>query len=226
MLAFTRSGAAGGKRHGQRQCRFGHLETQPSALSDKSGLFSDWKWGPPGDSFCRIEQTEGELAFHCLAMGQGTAAITGNHIHLAWGSMMARLVIDADFQSDSSFAGHAAAKLAGISIEDPGPSTSAKINPAPGAADKGGKLLQTIVSDGLVHVPHDPKVKDSPALQEPNKLGSAQAFIYLGQQPRSGPPGTDLPDFFAVYAVEFDNGERICGLHQRDDGMLDAFQCA
>jgi hypothetical protein len=26
--------------------------------------------------------------------------------------------------------------------------------------------------------------------------------------------------------VEFDHGERICGVHQRDDGVMDALQCA
>lgn len=33
------------------------------------------------------------------------------------------------------------------------------------------------------------------------------------------------PDFFSVYLVRFADGELLCGLHQRDDGMLDAFGC-
>lgn len=28
-----------------------------------------------------------------------------------------------------------------------------------------------------------------------------------------------------AYAVEFENGERLCTLHRRPDGVLDQFQC-
>jgi hypothetical protein len=27
------------------------------------------------------------------------------------------------------------------------------------------------------------------------------------------------------FAVEFEHGQRLCGLHQRDDGVLDYFRC-
>ena len=33
------------------------------------------------------------------------------------------------------------------------------------------------------------------------------------------------PDFFSVYLVRFADRELLCGLHQRDDGVLDAFGC-
>jgi len=33
------------------------------------------------------------------------------------------------------------------------------------------------------------------------------------------------PDFFSVYFVRFTEGERLCGLHQRENGVLDAFRC-
>jgi hypothetical protein len=197
--------------------------THPHSLT-KAGVFGEWKWGQPRESFCRIEQAGTEMAFHCLSMGNGTVTISGNHIHLAWGSMMARLVIDGEFQSGSSFAGHSAAKLAGISIEDPAISSGARIATAADVADKGGKsnLLRTVVSD-LTLVPHSPAVKDSAAL--PAALGRAETFVYLGQQ-AFDLPGRKAADALTVYAVEFDNGERICGLHQRDDGMLDEFRCA
>jgi hypothetical protein len=29
----------------------------------------------------------------------------------------------------------------------------------------------------------------------------------------------------SIYAVEFENGERLCTLHRRSDGVLDQFQC-
>jgi hypothetical protein len=197
--------------------------THPHALA-KAGLFGDWKWERRRDSFCRIEQAGSGMAFHCLSMGEGTVTVSGNRIHLAWGSMMARLVIDGEFQSDASFSGHSAAKLAGITIEDPAISSGARIATTAGAADKGGEsnLLRTAVSDFAL-IPHSPAVKDSPALSA--ALGRAQAFIYLGQQPFDL-PGRENVGLLAVYAIEFDNGERICGLHRDDDGMLDAFRCA
>jgi len=46
----------------------------------------------------------------------------------------------------------------------------------------------------------------------------------MGQQPHYRKGVKEL-DATSVYAVEFEGGERICGLHQRGDGTLDAFQC-
>ena len=51
-------------------------------------------------------------------------------------------------------------------------------------------------------------------------LGTVQAIIYLGAAPKWG-----TLNFFSAYDVEFANGERICGLHQSDDGKVDAFMC-
>ncbi len=194
----------------------------------KTGIFADWKWGPPSENFCRIEQVRDELTIHCLNTGSGTVAVDGDHIHFAWGGLMARMVIDGVLRSESNFTGHAAAKLLGISMEDPGFSSGLKVNPAPASEDKGGKadLLRTVVIDGLEKVPHQATIKDSPALRETPSLGNVQAVAYLGQQNKfAGPKQQDILDFFAVYAVEFEGGERICGLHQRGDGTLDAFQC-
>jgi hypothetical protein len=55
--------------------------------------------------------------------------------------------------------------------------------------------------------------------------GRAQAFIYLGQQ-SFDLPGRENAGLMTVYAIEFDNGERICGLHQDADGMPDVIRCA
>ena len=52
-------------------------------------------------------------------------------------------------------------------------------------------------------------------------------MVWLGHQDKDGGPEQQaLKDYFSVYVVEFDHGERICGLHQRSDGVLDAFNCA
>ena len=86
------------------------------------------------------------------------------------------------------------------------------------------QLLRDVVAQGVAGTPHGDKVKDSPALRA--DLGSLQTAVYLGQQDRVGGPGKTDKGFFTVYALEFDKGERICGLHRRDDGVLDAFQCS
>ncbi len=199
--------------------------TRPNYIG-KDGLFGAWKCGPARDTFCRLEQAGDELIHHCLAAGEGSATISGSHIHFAWGSMMARLAIDGEFQSDASFSGHTVVKLAGISAADPALSSGVKINPARQPGDEAGKadLLRVILSDGLARLPHDTRVNDS--LPDRTKLGNVEAIFYLGQQVRSERPGRTPTDFFTVYAIEFGNGERICGLHQRDGGILDAFQCA
>ncbi len=68
------------------------------------------------------------------------------------------------------------------------------------------------------------------------KVGLVQSISYLGQETKwdwPPPPGTkadimnlpNRPDFFSVYLVRFADGELLCGLHQRDDGVLDAIGC-
>jgi len=201
--------------------------TRPNYLG-KTGIFGDWKWGPPKDSFCRIEPVHSELTIRCLNNDAGTVVVDGDHIHFAWGTMMARMVIDGVFRSEADFTGHAEAKLAGISLEDPGLSSGSKVNPAPVSDDKAGEaaLLRTILIDGLEKVPHQATIKDSSAVRETLGLGNVQAVAYLGQQNKfGGPKQQDILDFYSVYAVEFESGERICGLHQRGDGTLDAFHC-
>ena len=61
-------------------------------------------------------------------------------------------------------------------------------------------------------------------------LGAVQVVAYLGSSSREVPSVTrGVPkvesNFLNVYAVEFESGERICGLHSREDGVIDAFRC-
>ena len=55
------------------------------------------------------------------------------------------------------------------------------------------------------------------------KLGIVEAIALLGQTPRqiSRPEG----DLYSVHIVEFAHGERLCGVHQNGDGVLDAIRC-
>jgi hypothetical protein len=198
----------------------------------KDGFFGAIKWGPLGDYYCRIERQQDGLISACLAGGQaGTVTVDGAHIHFAQGTMMARLVLDGTLRSPTHFQGFMEAKLAGISVTDTKFSTGDKLIVTPDAPDKGGKagLLRSILTDGVASVPSDDvaiRKAVSGSGQIP-KLGAIQAIAYLGQQTLLGRPNVseDQVDYFAVYAVEFDSGERICGLHQRADGVLDAFLC-
>jgi hypothetical protein len=191
----------------------------------KKGLFGDWFFGPLTESFCRMERKDNDLVMPCLFFGEPIVSFSGDSIHLAAGSMMARFVIDGAMQPGPSFTGHATVKLVGVSIEDKAISSGARLNLAAPPPDASGlaALMRDVVIQGLAGTPHDDKVKDSPALRA--DLGSLQTAVYLGRQDRVREVGKTDKGFFTVYALEFDKGERICGLHRREDGVLDAFQC-
>jgi len=192
----------------------------------KKGLFGDWAFGPARDFFCHMERKGDDLAMPCLQGGEASVTFRGDKIHLAGGIVLARLVIDGVMQPGNSFTGHAALKLVGISTEDSGISSGARLDLSTPPPDTGGmaQVLRELVAQGIAHTAHDDKVKDSAALSA--DLGSLQTAVYLGQQDRVGGPGRTDKGFYTVYALEFDKGERVCGLHRRDDGVLDAFQCS
>lgn len=196
--------------------------TKPSYVA-KHGLFGAIEFGPPTSGFCRIEQAGG-LAFHCLNSGSGTVTLDGYTIHFAQGVMIARVVLEGALDSANGFTGHQAIKLAGITTEDANLSSGGKLDlskPQTGPADP---LMRALLANGLAQTPHDAKLNDSPALSP--DLGGIQALVWLGHQDKGAAPDQQaIKDYFSVYAVEFDHGERLCGLHQGEDGVLDAFQC-
>lgn len=188
------------------------------------------QFGPMQDHYCRIEPVKKDLTVHCFAGNlakDGTVSLERNKIHLAWGSMMMRVVMDGVLQSGTGFAATFGFKVSGISHTDADASGGTKLTIAAGAPDMGGKsaLLRAILEGGLAAAPHDDAaLKQNRFTPEalPN-LGSVEAIAYLGQGPKFG-SATEL-DFYSIYGVEFAGGERICGLHQRADGVLDAFLC-
>ena len=206
-----------------------------------TGFFSPLKWGPLREIFCRIAPGKENLEMHCPTGWESTAVTAeGSHVHFAWGTMLLRLAIDGELESPSHFRGHFQIKLSGITYENPAFSEAVKMAPDQSAPDKAGKaaLLRRILDGGLTGVPHDEAAmkKNGPVSGAP-ELGAVTAITYLGQNTRwSGPapapdgkPGPDhipdQPDFFSVYLVTAAQGERLCSLHQRDDGVLDAFRC-
>jgi hypothetical protein len=184
---------------------------RPTYIAKRS-LFGDIEFGPPAPGFCRVEQGQEDLAFHCLGHGDGRVSLQGRNIHFAWGSMLARVTMDGILQSDDSFSARLVFKLAGITAADSALSSGAKLDlfgSPRGESAQAQALRQAIAQDARL-----------------NGLGSIQAVALLGKQDKFAPP--DKPngkDYFTVYAVEFDKGERICGLHQDEGGGQNAYQC-
>jgi hypothetical protein len=165
--------------------------------------------------------------------GDWTVTAANNHVHFAWGTMMLRMVLDGELQDMGHFHGHFQLKISGITYESPATYDAVRVLPDADATDRAdaGELLRRILDQGFFGMPQsaDAIKKNDTALILP-KLGAVQAIAYLGQETKPSPPATkpvrSQPDFFSVYFVRFAQGERLCGLHQRADGMLDAFRCA
>ena len=209
----------------------------------KASIFSPLIWGPLRDTFCRITPRQNDLEASCLQLfGQNPTVTTdGTHVHFAMGTMMARLVMDGDLVSAEHIRGHFQAKLVGIALEDSAVSEIIGVTPDPATSDKGGKaaLLRRILEEGLSDVPYDDAAIGMwwhGQIAAVPKLGAVRTIAYLGQETYWGTPPPpegaknwharpDRPDFFSVYLVDFADGERLCGLHQRDDGVLDGFHC-
>ena len=192
-----------------------------------------------GDTFCRLEQQGESAAMACLAGGNwrtGTASLDGNNLHLAWGSALLRLVVDAPLNGTSTFAGPFAVKLMGISKAAPEPAAGTHFDNLAGSSDTAGKtpLLTTVLAQmagGGITVPHDAAIASNFVNAEPNKpsdmakLGKLETIIYVGESRLRWGRQPSEPFLFSVYQVEFTGGQRLCGIHQRDDGVLDGFLC-
>jgi hypothetical protein len=157
------------------------------------GLFRKASFGPMRPIFCRIGEAG---AIHCLNgrySREGTVSLDRDGFHIAWGTMMARFVIDGT-RDGEAITGRFAVKLSGISHDAPVPSTGARI--AAGGAP--APELLTLL-----------KSTPPPALAA---FGAVEDAFYLGTSPRLDGGGD--ADYFRVYAVEFARGERVCGVHE------------
>ncbi len=207
------------------------------------------------ESFCRLQQTGENVSAICLpgwGPDSGDGDLDGKDLHLAWGITLARAVIDAKIESASVrvFNGVFAFKVIGIRHDAPTPASARKLVLDPAAPDTAGKatlLTQTLeeLAAGTIVTPHDANMAlnfgqgttgykpNTP--EEIRSLGKVEAVVYLGEGSTVRPRFSDVdtthpvlafPVFaFSAYQVEFDNGERLCGIHQREDGMLDGFVC-
>jgi hypothetical protein len=210
-----------------------------------SGFFSFFsapKLQGVAEAFCRIGPQQDALEMSCL-QGWRSAPVTtdGTHVHFGR-SRGDGASFDGELLSATQLNGHFQIRRWGIAHENPAVADASRVKPDPAAPDKAGRatLLRRILGEGLANVPHDNDAMKKNGVTDFPKLGAVQSVAYLGQKTKwdNPQPGTKLdldhlqlddfphrPDFFSVYDVLFDNGELLCGLHQRDDGALDAFQC-
>ena len=196
-------------------------------------LFGKTEWGPLRPSFCRIDHDGEGYGSHCFGHAdserQGRLETDGRRFHLAWGTMLARLVYDGEVTSATRFEGHFTGKLVGIPVTDPDLARGEKIALGNDTVDSAGKAL---VLRGILNgeaVAHEPALDAALVAARGLKLGQVETVNYLGRQYRPGVEDDNHPpdaEYLAAYAVEFKDGERLCWLHQDDDGTLAAFQCS
>lgn len=207
------------------------------------------------ESFCRLQQTGEKVSAICLpgwGPDSGGGELDGGNLHLAWGVALARAVIDAKIERAPvrAFDGNFALKILGIRHDAPAPASARKLVLDPAAPDIAGKakpLTQTLeeLATGAIVMPHVADValnfgrqmgdNQANTPEEIRSLGKVDAVLYLGEG--SAPHGRfsdvdttrlaiAVPGFaFSAYQVEFTNGQRLCGIHQRADGVLDGFLC-
>jgi hypothetical protein len=191
------------------------------------GFSGPAKFGPMRDLYCRVTQSG---SIHCLSGGyarDGTAALDGDRVHIAWGSMMARMAIDAAFK-EGSFIGTFTFKLSGIRRDAREPSVGKRLTP-PTGSDDGSKYVATLMtqlSAGTISVPLDAKAiaaHDGALPTGIPNLGNVEAIATLGQTPRQ----IDQPEggLYSGHIVEFERGERLCGVSQNTGGVLVAVRC-
>jgi len=191
------------------------------------GLTGPARFGPMRDTYCRVTEAR---TIHCLSGGyaaEGTAVLDGDKVRIAWGSMMARIAIDAVYR-DSGFVGTFVFRLSGFGHDAPSPSNGTRVVP-PSDSDAASRYLASLMTQlaaGTVTAPHDTaaiKAKGGSLPASVAKLGAVEAVAFLGHAPREleRPEG----ELYSVHFIAFARGELICGLHQRTDGVLDAMRC-
>ena len=164
-------------------------------------------------------------------MVEGTVSLDGSAAHFAWGSAMARPVIDAKFSSTVQFSGDFVFKLSGIAYTAPDPASGAKLNLAAlaSADDPLARLLSAVVQgerpELLDLTSKDVQLPTQDALRS---LGAVQSIVSLGESGdflAAKDPRALMTTDYKVFDVEFANGERLCGLRVRADGKIDGFKC-
>jgi hypothetical protein len=195
------------------------------------------KFGQMALVYCRISRQEDGMEMFCHQFGSmGQVTVTDGLVRIG-GS---RLAFEGAQPDVNSLRGRFRSRSRlGLVRDNPAVAEAVRILPQAHRQDTNGGavLLRRIFEQGLAAVPQDAEAmkKNRSNINLP-KIGPVQDISYLGQEAKwdwPPPPGTkadimhlpNRPDFFGVYLVRFAEGELLCGLHQRDDGALDAFGC-
>jgi len=223
-------------------------------ISMPAGGNVDWRmnvsFGPMFDNFCRLEGPRDNLKAYCMLRNAarsdiGDVSVEGDHVHIAWGSMMLRVTVDGTLQP-GGFTGYYTIKASGIGVRAPEQMRARKVlldQDTPDLGRKGDALTKILsgIAGGtpIVSLMSTPNPRaELPVAKDFAGLGQVQTVAYLGHTPtvaellaalpedRRAKDGPRFNDYVLdVYAVEFANGERICGVHQRSDTVIDGLVC-
>jgi hypothetical protein len=183
----------------------------------------------PGDVQTRLHCRIAGAAMTCFDRKNTQLAVDGENLRIGWfPTLAASNVIEARMTAPDTFRGTERARMLGIAIVAM-PREGRRQTPDPAAPDLGGKaaLLRSILhqlADGNLTLPHAGPQIELPDAASLRSLGGVQAISYLD---RANTVQDDrlVADFFTLYDVRFERGERFCGLHSREDGVLDGLRC-
>jgi len=191
----------------------------------RMSMFGNVTWGPLRQVWCRIGYSVTGYVSHCY---RGDASVVGQleqdarHFQLAGGAFVGEVT------SATTYEGHHAIKVLGVSVATKDLEHGRKETPMPDAADNAGKREVVRGVLGGQAVAHDASLEADIAGARSLKLGKLQSISFLGRQMMPGKDGPDTPadqNYLAAYAVQFSDGEAICWVHQDENGKLAAFRC-
>lgn len=208
------------------------VETVFAGPASLDGL---WKiQAPQGDKFlnCRIEKAASAPAIHCFERPVSSAlTLRDNRVRVAfYPTFLQTDVIEGEMTSPDSFRGNGRVMVSGIAFLRRDGLAGLRLAALPEAPDAAGKapMLRVLLAElasGHFNRPYDTSDGSKVALpRDIQRLGAVAAITYLGMAD-SNRDHAILPDFFAVYLVNFQNGQRFCGLHVSEAGLLDGFRC-
>jgi hypothetical protein len=216
------------------------IETVTSRAGALLGL---WKitWPPlpakPGQApfqtilDCRIEPSRDTPAVHCFDWRNGMLTVRDGKLRILWSTpTLQSNVVEATMTSPDTFAGSERVRMAGITMLRFEGLVGVRQPVDPQRPDLAGKAAQLArileeSAGGALKVPTEKTaLLELPETELLHRLGPVRSTMYVARTP-IWRDGAWVQDFFSLYLVEFQNGNRLCGLHQRDDGVLDAFRC-
>jgi hypothetical protein len=217
------------------------IETVTSSAASLAGLWKvSWPLSPPlpkglgpeAVMYCRVGLARNVPAVNCFDRRNGVLTVSDKNIRIVWSPPMTPQsnVIEAEMTSPDSFSGSERVRMAGITVIRSGGLAGVRqqINPqmpdTAGNAPQLRRILEEIARGALSRPYERAPLVELPDAQTLHALGPVQSIIYQAKT-NVWRDGAWIGGFFSLYLVEFQNGNRLCGLHQRDDGVLDAFRC-